>query len=210
LTGGVSSEIYRVDDGVETFVVKRALAKLRVSEDWSADVGRNRFEQSYLSYVGQFLPAAVPRVRQARPDHGYFTMEYLGPEFSNWKQLLMSGHCQVRHAILAAEVLGSIHAKSAGDEDAARLFDTGLNFRQLRTEPYFLTAARRHPELRQLIETEVERLESTHQCLVHGDFSPKNMLIHQDRLVLLDCEVAWYGDPAFDVAFLLNHLLLKS
>jgi len=27
--------------------------------------------------------------------------------------------------------------------------------------------------------------------------------------VLLDAECAWYGDPAFDLAFCLNHLLLK-
>jgi hypothetical protein len=29
-------------------------------------------------------------------------------------------------------------------------------------------------------------------------------------LIVLDCEVAWYGDPAFDLAFLISHLLLKS
>jgi len=45
---------------------------------------------------------------------------------------------------------------------------------------------------------------------VHGDYSPKNMLISGPRLVILDCEVAWFGDPAFDVAFLLNHFMLKA
>jgi Ser/Thr protein kinase RdoA (MazF antagonist) len=39
--------------------------------------------------------------------------------------------------------------------------------------------------------------------------SPKNILIGPKGPVFLDAECAWYGDPAFDVAFCLNHLLLK-
>jgi hypothetical protein len=47
---------------------------------------------------------------------------------------------------------------------------------------------------------------------VHGDVSPKNILIARDdgHPVLLDAECAWFGDPAFDAAFCLNHLLLKA
>jgi aminoglycoside phosphotransferase (APT) family kinase protein len=44
---------------------------------------------------------------------------------------------------------------------------------------------------------------------VHGDVSPKNILVGPDGPVLLDAECAWFGDPAFDLAFVLNHLLLK-
>jgi aminoglycoside phosphotransferase (APT) family kinase protein len=46
--------------------------------------------------------------------------------------------------------------------------------------------------------------------LVHGDYSPKNILIYQGRLVLLDHEVIHFGDPAFDVGFALAHLLSKA
>ena len=46
-------------------------------------------------------------------------------------------------------------------------------------------------------------------ALVHGDVSPKNILIGRRGPVFLDAECAWYGDPAFDLAFCLNHLLLK-
>ncbi len=210
LTGGVSSEIYRVEDGAKTFVVKRALAKLKVRDDWYADVGRNHSEQLYLSYVAKFLPDAVPAILEARPQHGYFSMEYLGTGFDNWKRLLLDGCCNVNHAQMAGDIMGRIHRCSAGDPEAAKLFDTTANFHQLRLEPYLLTTGQRHPDLRQLFEAEVQRLAVARRCLVHGDFSPKNILIKGQRMVLLDCEVAWYGDPAFDVAFLLNHLLLKA
>ena len=46
-------------------------------------------------------------------------------------------------------------------------------------------------------------------ALMHGDVSPKNILCGPNGPVFLDAETACYGDPAFDLAFCLNHLLLK-
>ena len=206
----MSSEIFRVDDGGDSFVVKRALPKLRVKDDWLADVGRNRYEQLYIEYVARFLPQAVPSLRPGPNDRGYFAMEFLGSEFCSWKQMLLRGQARIEDAVAAATLLGTIHAHSASDSDAERQFDTTANFIQLRVDPYLLTTGRRHPELQPLFDAEAERLASTRQCLVHGDFSPKNLMVSSTRVVLLDCEVAWYGDPAFDLAFLLTHLLLKG
>jgi 5-methylthioribose kinase len=45
---------------------------------------------------------------------------------------------------------------------------------------------------------------------VHGDWSPKNFLVSAAGVMAIDFEVTHFGDPAFDSAFLLNHLLLKS
>ena len=210
LSGGVSSEIYRVDDGGESFVVKRALPRLKVADEWIADVTRNTYENRYLAYVGRFLPRSVPALRVVQPEGGYFAMEYLGPEYRDWKKLLLEGHFDLTHATVAANTLGSVHRRSRGDPEAATLFDSGRCFYQLRLEPYLLTTGRRHPKLKQEFEAEAKRLENTTECLVHGDYSPKNILISDDRMVILDSEAAWYGDPAFDVAFLLNHLFLKS
>ena len=210
LTDGVSSEIYRIDDGTDCFVVKRALPRLKVRDEWKADIGRNRFEQLYIEYVARFLPQAMPSLRPGPKDRGYFAMEFLSAEFTSWKNLLLTGHARVEDASTAASIVGMIHARSAGDRVAERLFDTTANFTQLRIDPYLLTTGDRHPELRTAFHTEAQRLASTRQCLVHGDFSPKNIMVSRERMVLLDCEVAWYGDAAFDVAFLLNHLLLKG
>jgi len=210
LTGGVSSDIYLIDDNGRQSVVKRALAKLRVQDDWIADVSRNRFELEYLRLVGSLVPQAVPRVLEARPEHGYFTMAYLGRGFDNWKTKLLSGVCTPQHAEQAGHVLGTIHRHTWADPAIEARFKTDQNFHQLRVDPYLLTTARRHPSLAGLIQAQAKRVESTHLALVHGDYSPKNILVGQDRLVVLDCEAAWFGDPSFDVAFLLNHLLLKA
>ncbi|WP_428940266.1 phosphotransferase family protein [Fontivita pretiosa] len=219
LAGGVSSDIYLVSDvesgGGHTpqrrFVVKRALARLRVKDDWRADVGRNISEQNFIRYVSAFLPDAMPRLIAGSQQHAYFAMEWLDDQrFANWKTLLMHGRIDPRHAAMAGSILGTIHARSAGDPHAERTFATDRNFHELRIEPYLLTTARRHPDLQPVIDAEAQRLGQTHEALVHGDFSPKNMLIGGPRMVLLDCEVAWYGDPAFDGAFLVTHLCLKA
>lgn len=210
LTDGVSSEILRVNDGGDLFVVKRALPRLRVRDEWLADVSRNRYEQLFMQYVTRLMPQAVPALRPGPADRGYFAMELLGSEFSSWKKLMMAGQARIEDARAAATLIGTIHARSAGDSEAERLFDTTANFVQLRVDPYLLTTGSRHPDLKPLFDAEAERLSATRQCLVHGDFSPKNLMISPSRMVLLDCEVAWYGDPAFDLAFLLTHLLLKG
>lgn len=210
LTDGVSSEIFRVDDAGDIFVVKRALPQLRVKDEWLADVSRNRYEQLYIEYVARFLPQAVPALRPGPTDRGYFAMEFLGPEFSSWKQQMLRGQARIQDAVAAATLLGAIHAHSVSDTEARRQFDTTTNFIQLRIDPYLLTTGRRHPDLQPLFDAEAERLAATRQCLVHGDFSPKNLMLSPSRMVLLDCEVAWYGDPAFDLAFFLTHLSLKG
>lgn len=211
LTGGVSSDIYKVEDGERVFVVKRALAQLKVEDEWFADISRNRFELAYLQHVAEFLPEAMPKVITSNPDQGWFAMEFL-EGFANWKMLLLRGYCDAEQAKAAGRILGTIHRRTWNKPQVQAKFESTENFHQLRIEPYLLTAAERtkNSDLAKAIRAEANRLRETRCCLVHGDYSPKNLLFQGDRLVVLDCEVAWFGDPTFDVAFLLNHLLLKA
>ena len=210
LSGGVSSEIYLVNDGSRKFVVKRALPKLKVEQEWFADTGRNANEAAYLSYVARLSPHNVPQLKYVNAEHGYFCMEYLGAGWQNWKEMMLDGRCDTGIAQAAGGLLGSIHAHSAHDPEARERFQTLANFEQLRIEPYLLATARRHPRLKRALEGEANRLRAERSVLAHGDFSPKNILVCPGRVVVLDCEVAWYGDAAFDIAFLLSHLFLKS
>jgi aminoglycoside phosphotransferase (APT) family kinase protein len=210
LGGGVSSDIWLVEEGANQFVVKRALPKLRVQQDWFADVSRNRHEQDFMDYVAGFLPDAVPRILHRAPELGFFTMEYLGKDFQNWKTILLAGRPDIDHARKAAAILAEIHRHSWDDPVLRARFATTPQFFQLRLEPYLLNTGQRYSHLDSLFVHEADRLAASSLCLVHGDFSPKNILIGPERVVLLDCEVAWFGDPAFDIAFLLNHFFLKA
>jgi aminoglycoside phosphotransferase (APT) family kinase protein len=208
LAGGVSCDIWQVEEDGRQFAVKRALPKLRVQAEWFADPARNRHEQDYLKYVGKILPGSVPSILFSGDD--FFAMEFLGKEFLDWKTMLLAGEIEPRTAADAGRTLGAIHRESWNDHEAEQVFDTDRHFHDLRIAPYLLASAEKHPEIAGLIHSEARRLASTKLALVHGDYSPKNLMVAPRGLVVLDCEVAWFGDPAFDLCFLLNHLLLKS
>jgi aminoglycoside phosphotransferase (APT) family kinase protein len=210
LSGGVSSEIYLFCDGPQKFVVKRALAQLKVAGQWFADISRNKNEAAYIAYVAELCPQHVPRLLHVSETHNYFCMEYFGTGWQTWKQSMINGERNSRIAAKAGALLGKIHAHSFRDRGAAHQFQTLHNFEQLRIEPYLLSTAQHHPLLQSEFHAEAARLRLQKQVLTHGDFSPKNILVKDEGLVVVDCEVAWYGDAAFDLAFLLNHLFLKS
>jgi aminoglycoside phosphotransferase (APT) family kinase protein len=205
LSGGVSSDIWRVDLAGGTLCVKGALPRLRVSQLWEAPVERNRYEYEWLRVAGAAAPAAVPRVFAERA--GLFAMEYL--DFPVWKERLRQGDAQPAFAARVGSTLAAIHSATAGRADLAALFPTDAIFHAIRLEPYLVAAGQKHPALRRLLERLVERTAATKLCLVHGDVSPKNILVSPRGPVFLDAECAWYGEPAFDLAFCLNHLLLK-
>jgi 5-methylthioribose kinase len=210
LTGGVSSDIFLLDDGERKIVIKKALAKLRVKDNWLASTSRNKVEQDYIHYVGEILPDCMPKMIAADNKLGFFAMEYLGECYHNWKAELLQGIFKVEIAQKAAEILATIHLHSRNDSAAEAIFQTTINFYDVRIDPYLITAGDRNPDLSIFFQEEARRLKGWREALVHGDYSPKNMMISKERFVVLDQEVAWYGDPAFDLAFLLNHLYLKS
>jgi aminoglycoside phosphotransferase (APT) family kinase protein len=211
LTGGVSSDIYRVDLSQRVVCVKRALARLKVAADWQVPVSRNRWEVEWLRVAASIVPSAVPEVLGDDREAGAFAMTYLPPDrYPVWKALLSDGASTEAMAAQVGDTLGRIHAATADRPDLAARFPTDELFYAIRLEPYLVTAARAHTDLAARLLALVATTATTKRVLVHGDFSPKNILIGPHGPVILDAECAWYGDPAFDLAFVLNHLLLKS
>jgi aminoglycoside phosphotransferase (APT) family kinase protein len=208
LTGGVSSEIWRVDLAGGPVCVKRALPRLRVAQIWEAPVARNRFEFEWFRIAGSAAPGAAPKA--LAQDEGAFVMEYLEPSrHPVWKDLLRQGHADAAFAARVGRTLAAIHVATAGRDEVARLFPTDDIFYAIRLEPYLVATAAKHPDLKDILLRLVQTTGKTRVCLVHGDVSPKNILAGPRGPVFLDAECAWYGDPAFDLAFCLNHLLLK-
>ena len=209
LKGGVSSDIFLVSDGSKSIVVKQALPKLNVEDDWYADISRNENEQKFLQYLNKIKPEATPKLLYSNSEHSFFVMEFLDEWFKNWKKQMLNGVFDSQIAKKSAVLLATIHQESWKDDHLKQEFNKAKNFYELRTEPYLVTTGERHPNLKDLFFDEVERLNKHQEAIVHGDFSPKNIMVKNDRVVLLDHEVAWFGDPAFDLAFFLNHLYLK-
>jgi aminoglycoside phosphotransferase (APT) family kinase protein len=211
LTGGVSSDIWRIERDRRSLVVKRALEKLRVTEDWRAPVTRNAAEARWLAVVRGIVPEAVPAVLYHDESAGLFVMDYLPPETAPvWKAQLLAGAVDPGFAEAVGRTVGRVHAATAGRPELAERFDNAASFHALRIAPYLEASAARHPDLAGAIGAVAEATAGRRDCLIHGDVSPKNILAGPHGPIILDAECATCGDPAFDLAFCLNHLLLKG
>ncbi|MEM8948314.1 MAG: aminoglycoside phosphotransferase family protein [Pseudomonadota bacterium] len=211
LGGGVSSDIWKVRTRTRTICVKRALAKLKVAADWFAPIERNAYEAAWMREAARIVPEAVPALLGQDEESGVLAMDFLSPErFALWKDQLRQGKADPETASAVGDRLVRIHSASAKRQGLPERFATDDIFYDIRLEPYLAATASAHPDQAPALHRLIETTRSTRLALVHGDVSPKNILIGDDGPVFLDAECAWFGDPAFDLAFCLNHLFLKS
>ncbi len=210
LSGGVSSMIQRVHTRRGPLCAKQALPELKVATHWSAPLARNLAEVAWIREVARYLPLAVPQILGEDPPSYSFAMQWLEPQrHPVWKSVLRDGVAEPPFAARVATLIATIHAHSAHRPELAAAFANDQNFFELRLDPYFVAAARVHADCAPALHQLVERTAANRLALVHGDISPKNILVGPAGPVILDAECAWYGDPAFDAAFCLTHLLAK-
>lgn len=211
LTGGVSSRVLRVWTAQGDVIVKQALPTLRVAGEWHADVARAQTEARFAAVLSELVPGANPSVLATDPETHAFIMEAAPADSIPWKQALLAGDVDLDIARQTGTLLGDLHRRAAGRSELAEQFADTSAFRALRLEPFFDVPAAVHPDLRPRIQEISESLSGEGSTLVHGDASPKNVLVTpKGTALLIDHEVAHWGSPAFDTAFVLHHLCLKS
>ncbi|MCU1495251.1 MAG: aminoglycoside phosphotransferase family protein [Acidimicrobiaceae bacterium] len=210
LGGGVSNDVVLVKAGADEFVVKQALPRLRVAEEWLAPRERIATEAVALRWARVVAPDAVPEVVYLSSEDYLLVMAAAPATRRVWKSDLLRGTVDPGTGCKLGELLGSWHGASLGDAHMLGPFVDLEPFERLRIEPYYRTVARRHPDLAPRIIELATRLLTTRRCLVHGDFSPKNILIDGEGISVIDWEVAHFGDPVFDLAFMLCHLRCKA
>ncbi len=211
LTGGVASDIASLRVGKTRYCAKFALPKLKVAADWHAPLHRNAAEYAWLQIAAKVVPESAVRLF-GRSDHAHgFVMEFVtGADVYLWKSALLEGKLPRGEARAVGDMVGRIHEASAHSGFDRSSFQNRDDFLALRLEPYLTYTAAQHPSVaRQLTELS-DLLYHSEQVLVHGDVSPKNVLIRNSGPVILDAECATMGDAAFDPAFCLNHLILKG
>jgi aminoglycoside phosphotransferase (APT) family kinase protein len=212
LSGGVSNRTVLVEGEGAAWVVKQALPRLRVAVEWFASPDRAHREALGLRWLGELAPpGSTTPFAWEDPAHHLVAMAAVPRPHENWKEMLLAGRVEAGHAEQFGRLGGMVHRRAweRRDELPPDFADTSA-FEALRLEPYYEYAASRLPTARAFLEGLAASTRSRRLTLVHGDFSPKNVLVHEDRLVLLDHEVIHQGDPGFDVGFGLTHLLAKA
>ncbi len=213
LRGGVSSRVWKIMQGSNRWVVKQALEKLNVEEEWFADVDRIHREHEVMEALADLAPkGAIPKVLHVDHINHIYMMTCVEDEAQAWKDILMKQTFSVPVAENAGHLLRVLHHQSnrmvAGDKAK---FQDQKYFVQLRVDPFHRFLVQKYPELSASIQKIVDEITLQKTCLVHGDFSPKNMLVKKDNtIVLIDFEVAHWGNPVFDLAYCTGHLMLKG
>jgi hypothetical protein len=212
LPGGVSNRAVLVErPNGEAWAVKQALAKLRVAVDWFSSPARIEREALGLRWLATLAPpgTTTPLIFEDR-DRYILAMAAVPEPHDNWKSLLLAGRVDPDHVAQFGRLLGTIGRNAAGDPEIAAVFDDRTFYDSLRLEPYYRYTAAQVPAAATFYAALLDETWATRLTLVHGDYSPKNVLVHRGRLILLDHEVIHYGDPAFDLGFGLTHLLSKA
>jgi aminoglycoside phosphotransferase (APT) family kinase protein len=211
LPGGVSNRTVYLRHGPNEYVIKQALSKLRVQVDWFSDPRRIHHEALGLAAISSLVPGATPElVFEDQAEH-LLAMRAVSQPHENWKSMLLRAGPEPRHVRRFALLLAMIHRGSFYQRDALQqTFADRSFFESLRIEPYYQFTASQLPQAAPFLEELVARTRATSLALVHGDYSPKNILVQQEKLILLDHEVIHWGDPAFDIGFSTTHLLSKA
>lgn len=213
LGGGVSNVVLAVEDGTRRLVLKQALPRLRVADEWLAPVDRVITEAVALELAADLTPDSVPPVLDRDAARHTLVLAQAPAEWADWKRRLLAGEVDNATADRLGTLLARWHSLTRDQTGRAlpdRLADT-KPFELLRVDPYHRTVARRAPEVAPAVLALVEEMADHRDCLVHGDFSPKNVLVGpRSGCWVIDFEVAHIGDPAFDLGFLLTHLTLKA
>ncbi len=209
------------------FVVKQSRERLQTEVPWFSRLDRIVRETAVMETLRPLLPeGAIPRVLDEDRENYAYAMQAVDPRHTVWKRELLAGRVRQEIAVRLADYLSAIHRRTVGDPRFAAEFGDQEIFEQLRVDPFYRHVARVHPELRPRIDRLIEEMAENRVCLVHADFSPKNVLVF-DRdplgasstgpalradlvVTLIDFETGHFGDPAFDLGFFLSHLLLKG
>lgn len=213
LSGGVSCRVWKIVQNNHRWVIKQALEKLDVQADWFSDVERIHREHRVMKQIEFIVPDSnVPKVLHVDYTNHVYMMTCAEEGVDTWKNIMMSGIFNVSTAKSASSLLSQIHLQSDKiDEEKKAEFSDQKYFNQLRIDPFHRFLIQKYPELTANINKLIDELSLQQTCLVHGDFSPKNMLVQKNgEIVLIDFEVAHWGNPVFDLAYCLGHLMLKA
>ncbi len=228
-------------------MLKQPLAKFQSEAEWLVDIDRAKVERNALELCGNLLPpGSVPEVLWFDEANYVLALSCAPLDAVLWKKQLLTGYVSADAAQLAGTLLAILHSATRNEAEVAARYRDPKFFIQQRTDPYLAHLKNRYPDLAPTLDRVIRELLSAEACLIHGDFSPKNIVLvprtpddapapvlprkgrlHPDnplakgrapkpkkfdlaRLLLLDFEVCFYGHPGFDIATLINHLLLKS
>jgi 5-methylthioribose kinase len=211
LTGGVSNQVLRVTIGSHCFVLKQSRPQLRTRDAWFSDLERIYREQEVMQALLPHLPPlTVPQILFTDRENFVYAMSHAPTPFRVWKENLLAGEAEEKIALQVGLVLGKMHEGAARNPQVFQAFADAHVFDQLRIDPFYRRIQQRRPEVAEQVGRLIEQMLTRRESLCHGDYTPKNMLVHAQGFTLVDYETAYFGDPTMDLGLCLCHVMLKA
>ncbi len=209
-SGGVSGTVAFIERGTSPVIIKQALAQLKTKDTWLCDPNRMYTEYESNRIYHELMPENAPEVYFYDPENYIYGREAVPNGCPMWKEDLMSGLLDFQVAEKSVRTLVKVHNDCSTRSDIREKFANKDIFYGLRISPYIEFTAQKHPNLKEFADQLIKELMDAKITLVHGDYSPKNIMVNGRGISVLDYEVAHYGHPAFDLAFFANHIILKA
>jgi 5-methylthioribose kinase len=212
LSGGVSNMVLRITTSERCFVLKQSRPQLRTRDAWFSDLERIYREQEVMQALHPHLPHVVPEVLHVDRVNYVYTMSHAPLDARVWKAELLAGRIDPALGVQVGRVLGRMHQASAACTHEFAAFRDHTVYVQLRVDPFYVRVQERRPEVAVPIGRIIGEMLTRKEALCHGDFTPKNILVHAagDSFSLVDYETAHFGDPTMDMGLFLAHLTLKT
>ena len=210
LSYGLSNIVLAVTNSEVDLVLKQALPELKVQTKWVVDQRRAIVEANAINLFHSISPNHVPQLIDSDPELFTLTIQRAPHTSQVWKTELLAGRINSKIGFELGKILASWHNYGELHRESAETFDDDSLFDQLRIDPFYREISLNNPRLALEISDLISQLQNQKNTLVHGDFSPKNFLVNNNKdLYILDFEVTHFGNPIFDQAFTLAHLLCK-
>ena len=210
LSGGVSCDTAKVTWPGGGAVIKRALPQLRVPGQWQADVDRILAEADAIELLRGLTPKNVPNLISRSDSDLAIAIELAPDDMRDWRYTMLEGVVEPHVGTTLGEVLATWHIRGKSLELPQRIIDGKKRLFDLRAGAFYGGMAQTWPEFAPLINGLAEELMDSRETVVHGDFSPKNILHGPSGTWVLDFEVTHQGAPVFDLGYMCAHLNLKA
>ena len=232
---GNLNQVFIVDTGNSTIILKQALPYLRVAgEDWQLTRERMRFETQALLRYGDLTPELVPAIYHHDLNMSLVVMEYLddfevmrkplteGKRFANFASNIATFMAQ-SHFFTSDAFLSSAEKKA---QQAAFINPELCKLQEdfVFTNPFIASEENRwNPQLepdiialRQdgTLKTIINRVKTDYmnnaQAMLHGDLHTGSLMVSDTDLKVIDPEFAFYGPVAYDIGTLFANIVLAA
>ena len=216
-------------------VVKQALPYLKIAgEGWKLTLDRNRIEAETLKLQDKVCPGSVPKIYYHSNEYALTVMEDLGDmeilrkammemkTFKNFPQQI--GRFMARNLFLTSDmgmspmekkkIVGKfINPELCDITEKLVLNDPYMDAGSNEINKYIRDYVKEEIWENEKICLEVSKLKNIFmtkaESLLHGDLHTGSIFINSEKIIVFDCEFAFYGPYGYDMGLLFANFILN-